>query len=78
MSKAIAHPRRLGFVAFNAVTLLLLALWLAVATSTRDAGIAGLPNLALTNVAIVLLVAVWIGCWIAWSVMVWSRAQRRR
>jgi hypothetical protein len=77
MSRSIAHPRRLGFVVFNVVAVGLLALWFAMQRDSLEAGIAGLPTAALTSTAIAVLIAVWIGCWIAWSLLVWSRARRR-
>jgi len=38
------HPRRFGFVLFNAICLVLFGAWLGWRAGTVDAGIAGLPN----------------------------------
>jgi hypothetical protein len=72
----IRHPRRLGFILFNVIAIALIGLWIWMRTQSPDPGIADLPNMVLSTVGIVVLVAVWAGAWIAWAVMVWSRLQR--
>jgi hypothetical protein len=69
----VRHPRRFGFVLFNAICLVLLVAWLSLRASSVDDGIAGLPNLALTTAGVVVLVLVWAGSWVAWGFMVWNR-----
>lgn len=73
----LRHPRRFGFVIFNAVVIVLLVAWLAMRAPTAEAGLAGLPNLALTTAGIIVLSVVWAGSWIAWGAMVWSRKRAR-
>jgi hypothetical protein len=72
----IRHPRRLGFILFNVIAITLIGLWIWMRSQSPDPGIADLPNIALSTVGIVVLVAVWAGAWIAWAVMVWTRRQR--
>jgi uncharacterized RDD family membrane protein YckC len=69
----VRHPRRFGFILFNAICLVLLVVWLGLRSTSVDDGIAGLPNLALTTGGIVVLLLVWAGAWVAWGVMVWNR-----
>lgn len=77
LADIIRHPRRLGFVVFNLVALALVVLWFATRSDSADAGLAGLPNVVLTTVGIIIVVAVWIGAWVAWGAMVWSRHRRQ-
>jgi len=72
----LSHPRRLGFIAFNLIVLVLTVLWLKAAP---EAGLADLPNFALTNVGMVFVLTAWVISWLAWVVMVlrrWRRSQR--
>jgi hypothetical protein len=78
LAEYIRHPRRLGFIAFNLIALALIALWLMTRTDSAEAGLAGLPNVVLTTVGMAIVLAVWIGAWIAWAMMVWSRRRRRQ
>ena len=73
----IRHPRRFGFVIFNGIVIVLLVAWIALRATNADAGLAGIPNLALTTAGIVVLAVVWVGSWIAWGAMVWSRRRAR-
>ena len=75
---AIRHPRRLGFIAFNIIAIALAAVWLMTRTDNAEAGLAGLPNVAVTTAAILVLAAVWAATWIAWGSMVWARHRRAR
>jgi hypothetical protein len=76
LTDRIRHPRRLGFILFNAIAVTLIALWLWTRTESSESGITDLPNMVLSTVGIVVLVAIWAGMWIAWAVMVWSRRRR--
>jgi hypothetical protein len=67
------HPRRLGFIAFNLIVLILLIVWL---TSAPQAGLADLPNFALANAGMVFVFTAWVVGWIAWAVMVLRRRRR--
>lgn len=71
----IRHPRRLGFIAFNLVVLVLMAVWL---TAAPQAGLADLPNFALANVGMVFVLAAWVVSWLAWVAMVLRRRRRPR
>lgn len=76
MTRWVRHPRRLGFIAFNAIALLaFLASWSIRADGMRN-GVPGLPNVALGTTAMVIVAAVWAACWIAWGWMVWLRRRR--
>jgi hypothetical protein len=74
----IRHPRRLGFIAFNVITLVLVGIWLMTRTDSAEAGLAGLPNAAISTAAIIVIVTVWVATWIAWGWMVWSRHRKAR
>jgi hypothetical protein len=74
----VRHPRRLGFIGFNAIVLVLVGIWLLTRSDNAEAGLAGLPNVALSTAAIIVLVAVWAATWIAWGSMVWSRHRKAR
>ena len=70
------HPRRLGFITFNVICLVLLVAWLV---ATPKAGLADLPNFALANVGMLFVLVAWVLAWLAWLVMVlrrWRHAQR--
>ena len=69
----VRHPRRFGFIIFNVICVVLLVAWLGLRATSVDAGIAGLPNFAITTAGILVLGLVWAGSWIAWGVMVWNR-----
>lgn len=72
----LRHPRRLGFIAFNLIVLVLVVVWL---TAAPDAGLADLPNFALANVGMVFVLTAWVISWLAWALMVlrrWKRSQR--
>ncbi len=69
----LRHPRRLGFIAFNLIVLVLVVLWL---TAVPEAGIADLPNFALANVGMVFVLTAWIIAWLAWAMMVLRRRRR--
>jgi hypothetical protein len=73
----LRHPRRFGFVIFNAVVIVVLVAWLGMRAPSAEAGLAGLPNLALTTAGIIVLSVVWVGSWLAWGAMVWSRRRAR-
>ena len=74
----IRHPRRLGFIAFNIIAIALAALWLMTRTDNAEVGLAGLPNVAVTTAAMLVLAVVWTATWIAWGSMVWARRRRAR
>ena len=67
------HPRRFGFAIFNVAVLVLMALWIGMRSTDASAGLAGLPNFAVTTAGIAVLAAIWLGSWIAWGTMVWRR-----
>ena len=76
-AQVIRHPRRFGFAIFNVAVAVLMAVWLSLRSFDAEAGLAGLPNYALTTAGIVVLAGVWLGSWIAWGFMVWSRRRAR-
>jgi hypothetical protein len=69
------HPRRTGFIAFNALVVVALLCW-ALFTKDLTGGLAGIPNLMLGYTGMALLLVAWAGGWIAWAVMVWRRHHR--
>lgn len=69
----LRHPRRLGFIAFNLIVLVLVVLWL---TATPETDLADLPNFALANVGMVFVLTAWVISWLAWVVMVLRRRRR--
>jgi hypothetical protein len=73
----VKHPRRLGFLVFNLIAAGIVLVWLGTRTESAEAGLAGVPNLALSTVIITIVIAVWIGSWLAWGWLVWSRRQKR-
>lgn len=74
----IRHPRRLGFIGFNVIVLVLVGVWFLTRSDSAEAGLAGLPNLAISTAAIIVLITVWAATWIAWGSMVWSRHRKAR
>jgi heme A synthase len=74
----VKHPRRLGFITFNAVVLVTALALVAFLVSTNSSGDVGaLPNAALASTGLMVLGIVWVGTWVAWGLMVWSRRRRR-
>lgn len=74
----VKHPRRLGFVVFNAAVLLaVVALVAFLGTNTGSGGFTAVPNTALAATALVILGIVWAGTWLAWGAMVWRRRRSR-
>ena len=71
------HPA-VRFFIFNVVVIALMATWLAVRSSEAEVGLAGLPNYAVTTAGVVVLAAIWLGSWVAWGFMVWSRRRNHR
>jgi len=69
------HPRRTGFIAFNAVVIVAVLCW-ALFTKDLEGGLAGLPTLMLGYTGMVLLLVAWVAGWIAWAVMVARRHYR--
>lgn len=67
------HPRRTGFIAFNLFALALFVWWGAFTADMSKEGIAGIPNVMLGYTGMTLLIAVWVGAWIAWAYMVTRR-----
>ena len=74
---SIKHPRRFGFVVFNLAAAALFALAWSIRTEAIEAGVAGLPNLALGTAGTIVVATVWAATWIAWGWMVWLRRRRR-
>ena len=69
----LRHPRRLGFVGFNLVVMLLLAWWLRAGNASSEAGLMGVPNFTLASVGVVFLLLAWSTGWIAWTIMILRR-----
>ena len=63
------HPRRIGFVVFNLLVAATLIWWSVFTAQWADDGIAGVPNLVLGVSGVALLIALWVGGWIAWGAM---------
>ena len=82
MNNALAylwrHPRRTGFVAFNAIVLLALFAWGAFTADMSREGIAGVPNVMLGYTGMTVLALIWIGGWVAWLMLLVRRQARRR
>jgi hypothetical protein len=64
------HPRRIGFVIFNVLVAATLVWWALFTSQWYDDGIAGIPNLVLGLSGVVLLIALWVGGWVAWGAMI--------
>lgn len=75
LDSLVRHPRRLGFALFNIVVLVVIALWSGAAP---QGGLADLPNYALANAGMILVLTTWIASWVAWAVMVLRRWCRRQ
>jgi hypothetical protein len=74
----VKHPRRFGFVTFNAVMVIAAAGLIGfLAGNTGTGGFGAVPNTALAAGGLVVLAIVWIGTWIAWGAMVWRRRRLR-
>ena len=73
-----SHPRRLGFVAFNLLIIVLLALQLNAGTVLPEAGLVELPNLSVGYLGTTFLLIVWAAGWVAWTWMVLARRRRLR
>jgi hypothetical protein len=69
------HPRRTGFIAFNALVVVTVLCW-ALFTKDFEGGLAGVPNLMLGYTGMWLLLVAWAGGWIAWAIMVARRHYR--
>jgi len=79
MIKALfRHPRRLGFIAFNLLIVVLLALQSNAGAEVADAELLALPNLVVGYLGTTFLLTVWAVGWIAWTWMVLSRRRRLR
>lgn len=72
----IKHPRRFGFAIFNIAAIALFALSWAVQANGIDDGVAGLTNVLLGTMSMILVAVVVAGSWIAWGSMVWLRRRR--
>lgn len=71
------HPRRWGFIAFNALPLAAVVSWIVVTQNDVETlGVFGLPYYALGYVGIAFLVIAWLAAWVAWIVMVVRRRRR--
>jgi hypothetical protein len=68
------HPRRTGFIAFNAIVLVLLAAWGAFTTDMTREGIAGVPNVMLGYAGMTFLAVTWVVGWIAWLALLVRRS----
>lgn len=76
LASMLRHPRRLGFIAFNLVVVVLLAMWGAAGPRSLEAGLPDFPNSVLGYVGIAFLLATWAIAWAAWGIMVLSRRRR--
>ncbi|HEV7276962.1 MAG TPA: hypothetical protein VGN80_11795 [Devosiaceae bacterium] len=72
------HPRRLGFVAFNVLIIVLLALQSNAGSEVPEASLYELPNLIVGYLGTTFLLTVWAGGWVAWTWMVLARRRRLR
>jgi hypothetical protein len=70
------HPRRTGFMVFNAIVVVLLLAWAVFTNDMTHEGIAGVPNVMLGYTGMALLLVAWIVGWIAWAIMVTRRHAR--
>lgn len=72
------HPRRTGFIAFNAVVLAALVIWGAFTQSMAQEGMAGIPNVMLGYAGMAFMALAWAVGWIAWLTLVMRREAARR
>jgi len=75
----LRHPRRLGFVLFNIVMLVVLSVW-AVSSDRSPAQapeLLSIPGLVAENVVVFLLLLLWAAMWLYWGVFVLLRHIRR-
>ena len=71
------HPRRWGFIAFNALALAAVVSWILITQNDVETlGVFGLPYYALGYVGIAFLVIAWLAAWVAWIVMILRRRRR--
>ena len=67
------HPRRTGFLILILVVLALLFGWGYFTSDLSRQGLSALPTLALGYTGMAIAIALLIGGWIAWAVMVTRR-----
>jgi hypothetical protein len=72
------HPRRLGFIAFNAIAIVILVSWILLTQDSETLGVFGLPLYAVGYVGMAFLAVAWIAAWIAWAWMVTARRLKHR
>jgi len=72
------HPRRTGFIILNIVVLAAFVGWAGFTADMTNEGLGGIPNVMLGYTGLVLLVALWVGAWIAWGWLVARRHLRGR
>lgn len=75
------HPRRTGFIVFNAVVIAMFIIWGAFTDRMAHDGITGVPNVMLGYTGMLLLIVTLVVAWVAWGVMVARRhirAERAR
>lgn len=72
------HPRRLGFIAFNLIIVVLLALQGNPGAEPPEGELLALPNLIVGYLGTTFLLTVWAVGWIAWTWMVLARRRRLR
>jgi hypothetical protein len=71
------HPRRTGFLFFNALVVIALLAWGAYTSNLPQDGLVGVPNIMLGYTGMGFLLAAWIVAWLAWGVMVTRRQAKR-
>jgi hypothetical protein len=74
----LQHPRRLGFIIFNAAALVIFVSWIALTQDAGMLGLLGLPYYALGYLGMAILAITWVIAWIAWAWMVTARRLRHR
>ena len=67
------HPRRTGFLIFNAIAVVSLIVWAQFTSTMSQGGLTALPNVVLGYTGMALMLAVLVVGWIAWAVMVTRR-----
>jgi hypothetical protein len=60
------HPRRLGFLIFNAIVVVLIVAWGVMTSGTSADGVASLPSLLIGPVGTMLLLALLVAGWGIW------------